>query len=161
VISFGVIYSGKLNADPSVIQGRCAKRVLCYLKGTKHLKLSLGGELQESGELKKDFKLSGYVNSDFAREASSLKSSTSYVLLLRSRIAQWHSKRQSITLLSMANPEFIASASAFQELLWFRQLVQEIMGSLLRVSMLFNDNQASLSTFKDTTNKPHSKHIGL
>jgi len=29
------------------------------------------------------------------------------------------------------------------------------------VSTLYNDNQTSLSTFKDTTYKPHSKHIGV
>ena len=56
---------------------------------------------------------------------------------------------------------FIASASAIQELVWFCPLVQEITRSSLRVSTLFNDNQASLSTFKDTTYKFHSKHIGV
>src|SRR5207237_7020604 len=60
-----------------------------------------------------------------------------------------------------ADAEFIASASAIQELVWFRKLVQEITRSSLHVSILFNDNQASLSTFKDTTYKPHSKHIGV
>jgi len=111
--------------------------------------------------LNEGFKLSGYVDSDFAGEASSLKSTTGYVLLLGSGIVQWHSKRQSITASSTADAEFIASASAIQELVWFRQLVQEITRSSLQVSTLFNDNQASLSTFKDTTYKPHSKHIGV
>jgi len=44
-ISFAVSYLGRFNADPSLIHWTCAKRVLDYLKGTKHLKLSLGGEL--------------------------------------------------------------------------------------------------------------------
>jgi len=87
-ISFVVSYLGRFNADPSLIHWTCVKRVLGYLKGTKHLKPSLEGELQKSGELKEGFKLSGYVDSDFAREVSSLKSITGYVLLLRSGIVQ-------------------------------------------------------------------------
>jgi len=83
-MSFAVSYLGRFNADPSLIHWTGAKRVLRYLKGTKHLKLSLGGGLQESGELKEGFKLSGYVDSDFAGAANSLKSTTGYVLLLRS-----------------------------------------------------------------------------
>ena len=101
------------------------------------------------------------MDSDFAGEASSLKSTTRYVFQLGLGIVQWHSKRQSITASSTADAEFIASASAIQELVWFCKLVQEITRSSLHVSTLFNDNQASLSTFKDTTYKPHSKHIGV
>jgi len=117
--------------------------------------------LQGLGKLKTGFKLSGYVDSDFAGAASSLKSTIGYVLLLGSGIVQWYSKRQSITASSTANAEFIAIESAIQELVWFRQLVQEITQSSLQVSTLFNDNQVSFSTFKDTTYKPHSKNIGV
>ena len=31
----------------------------------------------------------------------------------------------------------------------------------MAVSVLYNDNQASLSTFTDTTYKPHSRHVGV
>ena len=74
---------------------------------------------------------------------------------------QWHSKRQAITAMSTAEADFIASMSAIQELLWFQNLVKEIIRSKLPVSILYNDNQALLTTLKDTTYKPHSKHIGI
>jgi len=124
-ISFAFSYLGRFNTDPSLIYWTCAKRVLGYHKGTKHLKLSLGGELEVSRQWKEGFRLSGYVDSDFAGEATSLKSTTSYVLLHGSGIVQWHSKFQSITASSTANAEFIASVSAIQELSgfvnWFKK----------------------------------------
>ena len=40
-------------------------------------------------------------------------------------------------------------------------MVAEITRTKIPTSILYNDNQASLSTFKDTTYKPHSKHIGV
>ena len=85
--------------------------------------------MQQSGELKEGFKLSEDVDSNFAGEASSFKPTTGYVRLLSSGIVQWHSKCQLITESSTAAAEFIASASAIQELVWFRQLVQEITRS--------------------------------
>jgi len=74
---------------------------------------------------------------------------------------QWHSKRQALTATSTADAEFIASPSAIQELVWFRNLIKEIIRSELPVSTLYNDNQPSLSTFKDTAYNAHSKHIGV
>src|SRR5205807_141768 len=129
-----------------------------YLKGTKHLKPSLRGEEQKLGE---NSKLTGYVDADFAGDASSLKSTISYIFQLGLGIVQWHSKCQSITASSTADAEFKASASAIQELVWLRKLVQEITRSSLHVSTLFNDNQASLSTFKDTTYKPCSQYVSV
>ena len=116
--------------------------------------------MQRLGKLK-TLKLSVYIEADFAGEASTLKSTTSYVLLLGSGIVQWHLKGQSITASSRADAEFIASPSAIQKLVWLHQLVQEIIYSSLRVSMLFNNNQVSLSTFKDTAYKSHCKYISV
>jgi len=79
-ILFAVLYLERFNAALSLIHGTCAKRVLPYLKGTKDLKPSLGGDLQQLGELTEGYKLSGYVDSDLAAEASSLKSTTGYFL---------------------------------------------------------------------------------
>ena len=76
-------------------------------------------------------------------------------------VIQWHSKRQFITATSTADTEFIASATAIQELISFRHLVSEITTSTLELSTLYNDNQASLSAFMDTAYKPHSKHVGV
>jgi len=154
-ISFAVSYLGRFEADPSQQHWVCAKRVLRYLAGTRHLGLSLGGEIPTP------ISLDGCVDADFAGDASSLKSTTVYVLFPGTGVVQRHSKRQSITATSMADAEFIASATAIQELLWFRQLVSEITTSALVVSILYNDNQASLSTFADTTYKPHSRQVGV
>ena len=66
-----------------------------------------------------------------------------------------------MTATSTADAEFIACATAIQELIWFRHLVSEITTSSLALSTLYNDNLASLSTFMDTAYNPHSKHIGV
>jgi len=76
-------------------------------------------------------------------------------------MGQWDSKRQALMATSIADAEFIASALAIQELAWFRNMIKGIIRSELPVSTRYYNNQASLSTFKDTAYKPDSKHIGV
>jgi len=132
-IALAVSYLGRFNADPNNRHWRCAKRVLRYLAGTKKLWLSLGGEMR-------GVRLAGFVDSDFASNAGTLKSTSGYVFLLGMGMIQWHSKRQALTATSTADAEFIASASAIQELVWFQNLIKEIIRFKLPVSTLYNDN---------------------
>jgi hypothetical protein len=154
-ISFAVSYLGRFGANPSRQHWVCAKRVLRYLAGTRYLRLGLGGNMSLQ------IPLNGFVDADFTGDTGTLKSTTGYISLMGSAVIQWHSKKQSITATSTADAEFIACATAIQELIWFRHLVSEITTSTLELSTLYNDNQASLSTFTDTAYKPHSKHVGV
>jgi len=101
------------------------------------------------------------VDSDLASEAGTLNSTSGYIFLLGMGMIQWHAKHQALTATSTADPKFIVSASAIHELVWFQHLIKEIIRSELPVSTLYNDNQASHSTFQDTAYKPHSKDIGI
>ena len=63
---------------------------------------------------------------------------------------RWHSKKQKITALSTVDAEFIASAAAVQEMLWFRELLSRLlMTDVLPPTVLYNDNAASLASFFD------------
>ena len=64
----------------------------------------------------------GYVDANFAGD-SRFRSTAGYIFRLGTKSVEWPSKKQTITSLSLADAEFIASAAAIQELLWFRQLL--------------------------------------
>jgi len=112
-IAFTVSYLWRFNADPDDRHWLCAKRFLRYLAGTKKLRLSQGGGM-EAG-----VRLVEFVDSDFTGNAGTEKSTSGYVFLLGKGMIQWHSKRQALTATSTADGEFIASASAIQEPVWF------------------------------------------
>jgi len=154
-IAFTVCYLERFNPDPNDRHWHCAKQVLRYLSGMKKLWLILGGEMRAA------VRLAEFVDSDFARNAGTLKSTSGYVFPLGMGKIQWHSKRQALTATSTADAKLIVSVSAIKELVWFPNLMQEFIRSELPVSTLYYNNHASLSTFKDTAYKPHSKHIGV
>jgi len=127
-IALTVSYLGRFNADPDDRHWLCAKQVLRYLAGTKKLQLSLGGEMRAP------ICLARFVDSEFTGDAGMLKSTSAYVFLLGMEVIQWHSKHQALTAMSTADAKFITSASAIiQELVWFQNLIKEIIRSALWV----------------------------
>ena len=103
----------------------------------------------------------GYVDADFAGD-SQFRSTSGYIFRLGKGAIEWRSKKQTITALLTAAAEFIASATAIPELLWFRQLLGRILRTeTLPATLLYNDNAASLASFFDDEYQPHSRHIGV
>ena len=158
-IAYATSLLGRFAAAPGERHWLCVKRVLRYLAKTKGLCLYLGGSLGTE-ELIDSFV--GYVDADFAGDVSHFRSTTGYVFRIGIGVVAWHSRKQSITATSTADAEFIASAAAIGELLWFRELLAGVL--LLRClppTILYNDNAAALSTFSDGDFRPHSRHIGV
>ena len=66
--------------------------------------------------------------------------------------------------MSTADAEFIASATAIGALIWFRELLADVLrieSVDLPSTVFYNDNAVALSTFADGDSWPHSRHIGV
>eukprot|EP00961_Rhodomonas_salina_P021530 289240-Rhodomonas_salina.1 len=75
-----------------------AKRILHYLAGTKHLKLTY----KRSDNPLTGNHLSAYADSDHAGDPDTRQSVTGFVVLLNGRAVSWQSVRQQVTALSSA-----------------------------------------------------------
>ena len=147
---------GRFSKDPGESHWVGVNQVFRYVIGTMRLRLYLGsGE----GDLADSF--SGFVDADFAGD-SQFQLTSGHIFCLGIGAVAWQSKKQSITALSTADAEFIASAAAIQELLWFRQLISRLLRkAVLPPTVLHNDNAAALGSFFDDEYRPHSRHIGV
>ena len=106
----------------------------------------------------------GYVDADFAGDAMQCRSTTGFMFKIGVGAVVWHSRKQSITAVSTADAEFIASATAVGALIWFRELLADVLrmeSADLPPTLLYNDNAAALSTFADGDFRPHLRHIGV
>ena len=160
-IAFATGLLGRFSATPGQCHWLCVKRVLHYLAKTRGLSLQLGGEMSTE-ELIDSF--TGYVDADFAGDTMQCRSTTGFIFKIGVGAVVWHSRKQSITAVSTADAEFIASATAIGALIWFRELLADILrieSADLPPTVLYNDNAAALSTFADGDFRPHSRHIGV
>ena len=87
------------------------KRVLRYLKGTKHY-----GLFYKKGDLRGE--LIGYSDSDFARDSNDRKITSGHIFFLGGMAVSWSSQKQSIVALSSCEAEYIAATSATCEAVW-------------------------------------------
>ena len=83
------------------------KHVMRYLKGTIDMGLYYGRD--------HDYKLYGYMDSDWAGSAADRKSTSGGCYCLGSAMISWFSKKQFSLALSLVEAEYIASCSAIFE----------------------------------------------
>jgi Reverse transcriptase (RNA-dependent DNA polymerase) len=84
-----------------------AKRIVQYLKGTRELKLHLGGQ--------KVAELMGYTDSNFANCVDTRKSVSGYCFSLRSRLVSWVARKQKTVLTSSCESESCYEHSGFDD----------------------------------------------
>ena len=113
-----------------------AKRVLRYVKGTKHFAI----EMKRTE--RKSHTLACYSDSDWANGADR-KSVSGVVLTLDGTPFLWYSSKQSITALSSSEAELIALCEANKKIQFARQLLQDFDISFDIPVVIKGDNQAS------------------
>ena len=81
--------------------------------------------------------------------------------LLGFNVIYWSSKKQSTVALSSTEAEFIAASFAAQELLWIKQLLEDMMIPLHTPIPMFEDNQSCIKIIESTKFSTRTKHIDV
>ncbi|KAL0311211.1 UNVERIFIED_CONTAM: Retrovirus-related Pol polyprotein from transposon TNT 1-94 [Sesamum angustifolium] len=92
------------------------KWLLRYLNGSANLGIMFS-------KCSKGVDLTGYVDSNYANDRDSRRSTTSYIFTLCGSCITWKSQLQQIVALSTTEAEYIAATEAFKEALWLEGLV--------------------------------------
>jgi hypothetical protein len=99
--AMNVVATSKRQGLPTTAQCNAIKRIGRSLKGTKHLKLTLGG-LTDNGVL------TAYTYADYGADRMDWKSRSGYVLYFNNGHVAWGSKKQSSVATSTTHPKYIA-----------------------------------------------------
>lgn len=71
----------------------------------------------------------------------------------------WNSKRQPIVALSSTEAEYIALSSAVCDVIYMKQLADEINKNIAKEVIIFCDNQSTIKLSECDAFRPRSKHI--
>ncbi|KAM4045526.1 uncharacterized protein ACNLHF_009382 [Anomaloglossus baeobatrachus] len=106
------------------------KRVLRYLKETQgvNLKLSAAGNL----------KLTGYADADWAGDSQDRKSTSGYVFKIGESSISWSSRKQVSVALSSTEAEYVSTAYASQEIIWLKQLMDDLGKPLTQPTVIYS-----------------------
>lgn len=152
-LSYPSTYMSQFSERPTAEHWRGIKHILRYLKGTKFRKL----RFQKTGK-----KLQAYSDADWGGDIIDRKSFNGYVILLAGGPVSWSSKKQTSVALSSTEAEYISMCHAAKEILWFKNLLNEICPNLVDTPQkILADNQGAIFISKNHATSERSKHIDL
>ena len=161
-VSVGIL--SRALAAPTRKHLTAATRVLLYLKGTSSQGIIIRRHkdlyLKSPYDLLPHLNLLGYVDSEYAGDISTRKSTGGYIFTAAGAPISWASRRQQIVTLSSTEAEYVALTEATQEALWLRRILEELRlpGKLTTVP-LFNDNMGAAALAKNPEYRSRTKHI--
>jgi hypothetical protein len=128
-----------------------AKRVLKYLKGTQDFGLRYSKV--------DDFNLIGYFDSDFVGDKENGVSTSGYLMSLGSTIVSWRARKQLVPVDSTTEAEYVAVVEATKEIVWLRNILEDLQDKQVNSSPLLVDNTSAIKLAKNPRFQDRTKPI--
>lgn len=151
-IAFPVNVVSRKVAEPNTYDWSRVKRIFRYLANKQDLSLTYG-----KGE---KLDLHAYCDADFAGDESR-KSTTGYVIMFGGGPIGWKSQRQQIVSLSSTEAELVSICSAVKEIVWLRQLGQELDFIDKTPTIIYSDNKSAIRLALDERSVGRTRHMGV
>jgi hypothetical protein len=152
-IAFAVNNASRFNNNPHEQHWAAVKRILRNLRGTSHLKLRY---TKKGGP-----KVHAYSDADWASDADERRSCSGYMIMFSNAAIIWCSKRQNTVALSSTEAEYIALSSAVCDVIWLKQLAEEIKVNMSDPIIIYCDNQSTIKLAELDAFRPRTKHIDI
>lgn len=151
-IAFAISSASRHLENPQPCHWAAVKRIFRYIKGTAEYGLTF--------KSLKSLTLYAYSDADYAGDLETRRSTTGYVFNVGSGAISWCSQRQDTVAQSTTESEYIAASQSLKELIWLKNLLQEIVGSM-NIPKLYIDNQSAIKLIKNPEFHRRTKHIDV
>ncbi|CAA7062104.1 unnamed protein product [Microthlaspi erraticum] len=152
-LQFSVSLLSRYMARPTQLHLQAVKRVLRYLRGT----MDFGIWYKREG----NGNLLVYIDSDFAGDVESRKSTSGYVFLMNDAAVAWLSKKQPIVTLSTTEAEYVAASVCACQAIWFKRVLKELGYDGEESTVILCDNTSAIKLSKNPVFHGRCKHIGV
>lgn len=149
-LGFAVGRLARKMANPTEGDMTAAKGVVRYLAGTRNMGLVYGPAQT----------LAGWVDSDFAGDVESRKSTTGFLFTLHGGAISWRSRLQRLVTGSTAEAEYVAASEAVKDSIWLRRLAGDL-GEDASAVTLGEDNQACIAMASNPASSTRTKHVDV
>ncbi|KAJ0536451.1 putative RNA-directed DNA polymerase [Helianthus annuus] len=152
-ISYAVQFLSQFMHKPCQVHMDIALRLLRYLKQSP----GRGVMFRKTDSLD----ITGFVDSDWGKCLSTRKSVTGFAVYLGDTLISWKSKKQSVVSRSTAEAEYRAMCSATCEIMWIKNLLEELKCKCNLPVKLFCDNKSAISISYNPVFHERTKHFEL
>ncbi|XP_031259821.1 secreted RxLR effector protein 161-like [Pistacia vera] len=152
-LSFAISLLSRFMSNPGIEHWVALKWTLRYINTTMYVGL-------EYCKRTPALDLVGYVDSDFAGDRDSRKSTTAYYFTLGGNCISWKSQLQPLVALSTTEAEYVAVTNAFKEAIWLQGILKEI--NLMNGPVtVYSDSQSAIHLSKNPVYHERMKHVDV
>ena len=101
----------------------------------------------------------GFTDADWAGNITDRKSTSGYFTFVGGNLVTWKSKKQKVVARSSAEAEYRGMAQGVCELLWLRNLLQDLGVKPKYAMQLYCDNKASIDISQNLVQHDCTKHV--
>ena len=151
-IAFAISVVSKFLSNPK--KGHCdlVRHIFKYLRANPELTICYKSRIDEKVVLE------GFADAAYANHLK-YRSTLGHCLTINGIIVDWSSKSQKGTpAQSSSEAEYMAAASAGNNIVWFREFLQEL-GFPQETTILHEDNEACIKLSKNPQDHSRTKHI--
>ena len=150
-ISYAVHQVSQFMTSPRHLHLDAVRRIICYLRGspTRGLFFPIGSSLQ----------LVAYSDADWARCQDTRRSTTGWCMFLGDGLISWRCKKQDRVSKSTTEAEYRAMSTACSEIVWLRDLLEELGFSHTTSTPLHANNTSAIRIATNPVFHEHTKHI--
>ncbi|KAL2237273.1 UNVERIFIED_CONTAM: Retrovirus-related Pol polyprotein from transposon TNT 1-94, partial [Sesamum indicum] len=152
-IAYAISCLSRYMSNPGPPHWEALKWLLKYLHGSENIGIRFSKRSENT-------QLVGFVDSNYANDRDSRKSTTSYIFTFCGSCISWKSQLQHIVALSTTEAEYIATTEAFKEAIWLDGLIKEIGFSNNKLTV-YSDSQSSIQLCKNPVFHDRTKHIDV
>ena len=150
-IAYAVSTVSQFASNPTPEHAAAVKRIFRYLR--KYLGLGI------TFNQDKAFKLERYVDSNWAMDPNTCRSTTGYLFTLAGGVVSVSSKRQYFVTLFSIKAEYVVYCQATKEVVWLRLLLKELGQPRLEPTTLRCDNNSAILLANNPEFHAWPKHI--
>ena len=161
-VSYAISDISRFMANWGTLHYEQAIRILEYLYDTRERKI-----LYDRNLLQNELNLTLYVDANYGDDRESLtddvkwKSQGGFMLFLGGVLVSWGSRRHHIRVLSSMESEYVEASDDSKEVLWARQLLNEVGHKQYKPIVVYEDNTACIDFTKLGRINERNKHIDI
>lgn len=152
-ISFAVSYVSQFMHAPTEEHMATVMRVLRYLKGSPGRGLFFKKNTRRGIE--------AYTDADWAGSITDRRSTSGYCSFVWGNLVTWRSKKQTVVARSSAEAELRSLAHGLCEMMWLKDLLDELRQQADEPLKLYCDNKAAISITHNPVYHDRTKHVGI
>ncbi|XP_031267467.1 secreted RxLR effector protein 161-like [Pistacia vera] len=152
-LSFAISMLSRFMSNPGAEHWTALKWVIKHINSTLWVGLEYGKRVTS-------LDLVGFVDSDFAGDKDTRKSTTSYYFTLGGNCISWKSQLQPIVAFSSTEAEYIAIADVFKEAVWLKGILSEPNLTNGKVT-IYSDSQSAIHLSKNPVYHERTKHVDV